>query len=269
MSNCLILVFIFIIFISCLVPIIIYFNKSNFESINKKKEKIVVGFMVRDGEKYLEKNLNRIISFLENNFETYEIIYIENDSSDKTIEILNKFKMNYPFINGESLVLKNKYSTDMCLVRNCNSRFQFLAYLRQKLLDIVIENYKYYDYYLLIDMDFIEYDDLELSNMFKIMIKNNCDAIFPISVHKIFNLIFEYDYGAIIPKRKTFINPFRKSNKIEKVDSAFSGFGLYSIDSIKFYNAKYNLECDEIEHIDFNKNFENLYMFHGFNPVYK
>lgn len=267
-----ILLFILLLIVT-IIAVIVLCKKSNFANINKINDKIVVGFMIRDGDKYIQKNLDRIIAFLQNNFNTFEIIYIENDSKDKTIQILNEYRMKYPFIKGEHLVLKNNYSTNMCLIRNCTNRFQFLASLRQKLLDKVLSIYKFYNYYLLLDLDFIDYDDSDLLNMTKIMLSKKYDAIFPNSINNIvkndkINIL--YDYGAIMPQKRSFFNRFtKKENKVEKVESAFSGFGLYSIDAIKYNSAKYNLECNDIEHIDFNNYLKNVYVYHGFNPVYE
>lgn len=56
------------------------------------------------------------------------------------------------------------------------------------------------------------------------------------------------------------------NKKIIKVNSAFSGFGVYRFETIK--NIKYNENTNEIEHIDFNKNLNNLYVYKSFNPVY-
>ena len=169
---------------------IIYFTNCSdkFGDVNQKiDKKVAIGFMVRNGESYLEKNLNKIINFMNNNFgkNNFDIHYFENDSTDKTIEILDKFKKENNNFFGENRVFKNKMSSDMCLLKNCKNRFQFLAGIRQKLLDFVItKNNEYgnseqktYDYYLLIDLDFKDFNDEELKNMFNTIIKNNYDGI--------------------------------------------------------------------------------------------
>ena len=256
-------------------------NNKNLKKLNQKK--IVIGFMIRNGEEYLEKNLDKIIDFFNKYVNNYEIIYIENDSNDNTNKILNNFKNKYKNISGENLILNNDFSTKLCNKGdgyNCNKRTRFLASLRQKLLDKVIKDFNHFDYYLLLDFDFIHFDEKELLKFLLIFTINNYDGIFPISLNskcldntKKINYNNDkcsiYDYGAInnsIIKNRSIRHI--QNNKIEKVKSAFSGFGLYSIKSIIKKNAKYNLKCNTIEHIDFNKKFKKLYMYHSFTPIY-
>ena len=167
----------------------------------------------------------------------------------------------------------------MCLLKNCKNRFQFLAGIRQNLLDSIVlksneyknENLKEYDYYLLIDLDFKDFNEEGLKNMFNTIIKNNYDGIFAMSKVCFFGSKTDckvYDNGVVRPLPFISTMVKIKKNKIEKIDSGFGGFGIYSMNAIKKYNAKYNLECTDIEHIDFNKNFDNLYIYHNFNPEY-
>ena len=71
-------------------------------------------FIVKDGDKYLEKNLMKIINFGDLYLDNYRIYYVENDSVDKTNEILDKFEKKYKNINGKHLKLDGKHSTDLC-----------------------------------------------------------------------------------------------------------------------------------------------------------
>ena len=273
-----------IVFIIVIIIGIFYFKNCSDKFINVNQQidkKVAIGFMVRNGESYLEKNLNKVINFMNNNFgkNNFDIHYFENDSTDKTIEILNKFKKENNNFFGENRVFKNKMSSDMCLLKNCKNRFQFLAGIRQKLLDFIItKNNEYknseqktYDYYLLIDLDFKDFNEEELKNMFNTIIKNDYDGIFAMSKVCFFNSKIDckvYDNGVVRPAPLIPTMIKIKKNKIEKIDSGFGGFGIYSMSSISKYNAKYNLECTEIEHIDFNKNFDKLYIYHNFNPEY-
>ena len=145
---------------------------------------------------------------------------------------------------------------------NCKKRTQRLAYLR----NIVLEQAKLWsecDYLIMLDMDFISFDKKEFKNMFNIINTNhNIDGIFGMSVNK--NKQF-YDIGAIRPKNK-ILNLFLNNNLI-KVSSAFSGFGIYRMKSIK--NIKYNTKTNNIEHIDFNKKLNNIYIYLPFKPMYE
>jgi len=263
---------------------LLYFKNCSdkFGNVNQQiDKKVAIGFMVRNAESYLEKNINKLINFMNNNFgkNNFDIHYFENDSNDKTIDILDKFKNENNNFFGENHIFKNKMSSDMCLLKNCKNRFQFLAGIRQKLLDsIIIKNNEYgnseqktYDYYLLNDLDFQDFNEEELKNMFNTIIKNNYDGIFAMSKVCFFGSKKDcrvYDNGVVRPAPLIVSMLKIKKNKIEKIDSGFGGFGIYSMPSIRKYNAKYNLECDDIEHIDFNKNFDNLCIYHNFNPEY-
>lgn len=75
-----------------------------------------------------------------------------------------------------------------------------------------------------------------------------------------------YDVGAVKPSYK-LIEIFLKI-KLVKVDSAFSGFGIYKMKYIMDNNIKYNEKSNEIEHIDFNNKIKNLYVYSDFRPIY-
>ena len=117
---------------------------------------------------------------------------------------------------------------------------------------------------IMLDLDFIDFDMKELHNMFNI-IKNskNINGVFGMSVsHK--NCM--YDIGAVKPLYK-LIEIYLKI-KLVKVDSAFSGFGIYKMKYIIDNNVKYNEKTNKIEHIDFNKQISNLYVYSKFRPKY-
>ena len=75
-----------------------------------------------------------------------------------------------------------------------------------------------------------------------------------------------YDVGAIKLISKIF--SIIAEDELVKVDSAFSGFGIYRMKPIIDNNLQYNLNTDTIEHIDFNKNINNLYVYTCFRPIY-
>ena len=100
--------------------------------------------------------------------------------------------------------------------------------------------------------------------MFNI-IKNskNINGIFGMSIT---NKGFFYDIGSIKPSYK-LIDIFLQIELV-KVQSAFSGFGIYKMKYIVDNNVKYNEKTNEIEHIDFNKQIKNLYVYSNFRPIY-
>lgn len=262
----LIIVLLIIVCIKILWPVTSHFNIEKIQQVHTFNKKIVVCFLVRDGDKYLEKNLTKMIDFLHNNFKTYHILYVENDSKDNTLNILKTFEQYYP-ISGISLKLSNLTSVDMCKKENeynCNKRTRFLTKLRQILVNKVKSEFYNYDYMLMTDMDFIDFNNKHLLTMFKIAINNNYEAIFGVS-HKNGKL---YDTGTITPSFTRFLYKYYKYNQsITTVDSAFSGFGIYSIRSLIEKNIQYNLKTNKIEHIDFNRKLDT-YVYNGFTPEY-
>jgi len=228
--------------------------------------KVAFCFIVKDGEKYLAKNIQKIINLANECSFEYRIYYVENDSVDNTINILKKYKKQYNNIYGKHLKLDGLHSTNLCknnINVNCSKRTRRLAYLR----NLVLEQAKLWsdcDYLIMLDLDFIDFNKKEFKNMFTIINNNsNINGIFGMSVNK--NKHY-YDTGAIRPENKIF-NLMISNKKLIKVKSAFSGFGIYKMKSIR--NIKYNIKTNEIEHIDFNKKLKNLYIYTPFNPIYE
>ena len=88
-------------------------------------------------------------------------------------------------------------------------------------------------------------------NMFTILqIYKNIDAIFGMSVIDN-NRDYLYDCGAITPKYKLVNIIF--GDRLVKVKSAFSGFGIYRMNSIIKNNVSYN---ENTNNIDFNNQLE-------------
>lgn len=242
-----------------------YENYENYDSSIRDK-KIVVCFMVRNGEKYLYNNIRKLDSFLYKNFNKYHILYIENDSTDNTRNILRCLENEIP-MSGKMLNIADKKSEDMCdgKDKNCNKRTRFLASLRQKLIDIIKQDFTDFDYMLMNDMDFIDFNEKDLKSMFGVIIQNNYDSIFPMSISN----NKPYDIGAITNFFSRFLYTYfySKNNSITKVNSAFSGFGIYSIKRLLKNNSSYDINNNNIEHIKFNEKFD-CYIYNNFCPVY-
>ena len=223
-------------------------------------------FIVKDGDKYLEKNLMKIINFGDLYLDNYRIYYVENDSVDKTNEILENFKKKYKNFYGKHLKLDGKHSTELCNKfneRNCSNRTRRLAFIRNQVLNQA-KYWKECKYIFMLDLDFIDFDMKELYNMFNI-IKNDKDinGIFGMSIS---HNSCVYDISAIKPSHKLIEIYFK--NNLVKVDSAFSGFGIYKIKYIIDNNVKYNEKTNDIEHTDFNNKIKNLYVYTNFTPIY-
>lgn len=221
--------------------------------------KVAFIFIVKDGETYLEKNLNTIKKY------NQDIYGVENNSTDNTKIILRDSGIK----NVITLDLDNKNSNELCSESeeyNCSERVRRLAYIRQKGLDAVMNSGVVYDYVCMLDMDFLEFDEKGLDDMFQYMeMHKDVDGIFGMSVER--NGL-PYDSGAVAPAHK-LVPIINKLNRYVRVDSAFSGFGIYRYSSIWDTGAKYDYKnINEIEHIHFNKNFDKLIVDTQFNPKY-
>jgi hypothetical protein len=225
-------------------------------------------FIIKDGSKYLDKNLQSIIDLSILFCDEYKIFYAENDSMDNTKEILEKFKLKNNNIFGKHLTFTDKkYSTDLCSSEfdiNCFNRLERLAYLRNIALEQAKE-WKKCNYMIMLDLDFVDFDKKEFINMFDIINKNkNIDGIFGMSITTKGNL---YDIGAVKPTTKIF--SIILEQKLIKVNSAFSGFGIYRMNIIMDKNLNYKVNSyDLVDHIAFNEKFNNLYVYTSFRPRY-
>tara|TARA_R110000803_G_scaffold46448_1_gene97511 strand:+ start:276 stop:1019 length:744 start_codon:yes stop_codon:yes gene_type:complete len=220
--------------------------------------KIAFVFIVKDGEKYLDKNLNTIKKY------NQDIYAVENNSVDNTKIILRDSGIKKVI----TLHLDKKHSTELCTKEvNCSERVRRLAYIRQKGLDAVINSGVVYDYICMLDMDFLDYDEKGLIDMFQyIETHKDVDGIFGMSVDDGIGL--PYDMGAVKPLHK-LIPIISKLNRYVRVDSAFSGFGIYRYSSIWDSGAKYEYKhINDIEHVHFNSNFNKLVVDTHYNPRY-
>ena len=220
--------------------------------------KIAFVFIVKDGENYLEKNLNTIKKY------NQDIYAVENNSTDNTKIILRDSGIKKVI----TLDLDNKSSLELCSRNedNCSKRVRRLAYIRQRGIDAVINSGVVYDYVCMLDMDFLEYDEKGLIDMFQYMeTHKDVDGIFGMSTER--NGL-PYDTSAVTPTRK-LIPIITKLNRYVRVDSAFSGFGIYRYPSVWNTGAKYDYKnINDVEHIQFNKNFNKLVVDTQFNPRY-
>lgn len=218
-------------------------------------------FIVKDGEKYIERNINLLKRH------GGDIYAVENNSIDDTKNILRRANIK----KVVTLDLDGAHSTDLCTNQeedfNCTERVRRLAYIRQQGLNAVMNADVEYDYVCMLDMDFLDYDASGLDDMFAFMEKNkDVDGIFGMSVVKVGPVGVPYDLGALKPITKVPGVVLKLKRYIE-VDSAFSGFGIYRFSSI--YNGYDYKHIKDIEHVDFNKQFNKLVVDTHFNPLYE
>tara|TARA_B100000287_G_scaffold10549_1_gene10677 strand:+ start:7161 stop:7931 length:771 start_codon:yes stop_codon:yes gene_type:complete len=221
--------------------------------------KIAFIFIVNIFEEYLEKNLNLLKRY------NQDIYAVENNSVDDTKNILKRSGIK----KVVTLDLDKNSSLQLCRAEetNCIARVRRLAYIRQQGLDAVLSSGIDYDYICMLDLDFVSYDEQQLVDMFEFMQNNkDVDGIFGMSYIKYLNV--PYDIAAVKPWYRVPVIAMGFKRHVA-VDSAFSGFGIYRCSSIKNKDAKYDYKTiKDIEHIHFNRYFDNLVVDTQFNPLY-
>lgn len=118
-----------------------------------KTKSIVFCGICRDVSNTIERNILRLQK-TGTLFKEYATILYENDSSDNTVEILNKYLSDNFHLISEHRSDKNYRSdidtgVDPWHFRRC----QILADCRNKYLDIVYSQYMHYDYMCVLDLD--------------------------------------------------------------------------------------------------------------------
>lgn len=224
---------------------------------------------VRNCEKYILNTIEKIIS-VANIFSDYLIIFIESDSTDNTLNILNDVKQKNNKINVFSLGdLSQKFS----------SRTKRLEIARNYGLDICIKNnlFNYFNYYISFDSDDVNQgiSPEAVLTCFKYNIDSwdvmtaNQDTYYDLWALRCNGWMEEdcwrsvfmrpsfltYDQAVDIHVSSKFIKIPEKFGLLE-VDSAYGGFAIYKTSSIK--NARYcgvhpDKRHEQVEIVGFNK----------------
>jgi len=226
-----------------------------------KKYNIIFAGTIRSVENYINKTLENIDKCGEQ-FNSYLVIIYENDSNDKTREILIKNKKpNYEYI------FENNIKEPLRTMRISNGRNKILEKVRE-----INQNNKY-DYLVMLDMD-----DVNISGKFIESIKscfeytgwdiltgNQSDEYYDLWALRKKNDM-EYDcwreylkhtdipnaeYIYVRSKHKKY-----KSGELLEVDSAFSGIAIYKLSSIPNncnYVGKYEDGSEYCEHVEFHR----------------
>ena len=226
-------------------------------------------FIVKDGEKYLKKNLNTFRDLVYDSGASEVHFYaVENDSTDSTKEDLQSLYANGYIHNVEHLTLDGRVSWQVCrdsgLKHNCLARVDRLGMLRQRAVNAALSTGEY-DYLCMIDMDFVAMPSLR--DMFAFMDKHpHINGIFGLSTTvKQRKCVYDIaastnlDLGLLLLSRSRYA----------RVSSGFGGVGIYRVAAVRAAGATYvgttNVRC---EHMRFNSHFENLIIDTKFRPVY-
>lgn len=201
--------------------------------------------------------LNKVIKNIETIskiFDDYRVIFAYDNSSDNTLDILNKF------INNNSKIQLYTESEPSSPYRTHN-----IARARNKCLDIIRKDFNDYEYFIMIDCDNVCSKPVKLEHIiYYLSINTDWDAI-------TFNKKPYYDTWALskfpyVFSNMHFKNPEKYQHFIEKIIkdtpprtlipclSAFNGFAIYRTNKFinNFYDPKPRLDLFPKHLIDNN-----------------
>jgi len=220
-------------------------NISDTKPISYIKKKVYIAGCVRNCANYLDKvfsNIDKIISL----FDDYKIFIAYDNSSDNSLDILNKKKIKY---NIEIVnVSENSYISDYTL------RTKRISNARNELLNkIYAKEEKDYQYFIMMDMDDANSGPIN-RDVLKKYIDNDKDwdalsfnrknyfDIWALSLDPYIFSCWHFPGGFdVVVKTKNYItNKLSKLTKDELLEcmSAFNGFAIYKKD--KFINCYYD-----------------------------
>ena len=255
-----------------------YRDKSYEETKNLlRQKKIIFVGCARDCENGLQSSINNIkkIGLL---FEDFQISIFENDSKDKTQEILESIhkQLNLKLFNEKDLDTVKPLRTTR------------LAYARNKLMDWALQQNS--DYVAVVDMDTVLTQEFDISGFIDNFSKEGVwDAVFPVNNDFYYDLwalrkkgYVENDYIAGMnsldasfgPKICRWLGASSKQIDLRdapgwiEVSSAFGGMGLYKSEMLKRIRARYQGQAangaEMCEHVPFNERLKecgaNLYI---------
>lgn len=243
---------------------------------------VAFGFMVRDGESYLARNLGAILS-LGANFSAFRVFYVENDSTDTTRSILRDFEACFPGrLQGRMLDKASAaFSRHLCAgtveQTNCAARTSLLSRLRQQVLEMALA-WPAWTAYVALDLDFINFSQEAYLHSFALAARRNASAFFAKSVFKnARGHVGLYDHAALsfdprwvvgqagrqrchshgrpvpahTPQVCHGLNALKRGCLVP-VRSAFGGFGTYFAGPLRRSSAAY-VHGGKNEHMDFNE----------------
>ena len=224
--------------------------------------------IVKDGEEYIRKNIEHVAQL------NQDIYIVENNSTDDTKNILLSLKSEGKIKSITTLDIDQRDAMSLCDMNMnliCKERVRRLAYIRQKGLEAVLNSGLPYDYICPVDLDFLLVNLNHFMDTVNFMETNkDVDGIFGMSYApaELFGIsyTFPYDVGAVNPYHKLPLIIF--GPRYVRVDSAFSGFGLYRMSSVIKRGARYSTNISDIEHVHFNSYFDHLIVDTRFNPTY-
>lgn len=249
-----------------------YYHYTDLGKNNLKNKKVIFLGLCRSVSKVIEKNLNTLVDLVKDYVADYKIILFENDSDDNTLEILNSYREK----NNNLIIINDTFQRPKYGPVKDYNRTKFLAEYRNILKDYAAKNYKDYDFVIVIDTDFLDFNINGFYNSFGWMSHTNqVDAICgnSLEIKQITNhqqqkqqIVWNYDSWAYrgswwndfhlySPTKDSFdrmtwfgfwIPPL--GSPIIRINSGFGGMAIYK--THQYFNGEY--EGYDCEHVIMN-----------------
>lgn len=245
-----------------------------------QQKNVIVAGLVYNAETLVPK-IEKWFNDLTKLCATCHIVIVENNSIDNTSEYLNLWKLRDPdhlhlvCEEGECKSFEN-VSKDMLKSAHRN-RIEKMAYLRNKYLKYIRENFEEVDYVFVTDMDLdgTLYWDGVFQSIFKFYVNPDIEVI---ACNGIVNGSFLYYDSFAYAKDKNEIRwsttndkhshdqdvlqnisrHYQNNLEMDKVASAFGGFSIYDFNSFVKHEYNFYKEGYSCEHCLFHENFDNI-----------
>lgn len=263
--------------------------KINFRNLEEGKEflknsKIIIVGLVRDCDMSLPNTINFINERLIKHFKDYKVLALENDSKDKTREIL----LDWVKKDNKVTVLGCGKNVDRCvmhfpptIVHDGNTRrINKMVHLRN-ILQQELRNPEYSDFDFVLILDFDLNGNLYEDGLFDTgsLLKNDStiDCVCSTGLILINNELYYYDsYAHEDENTKKYIlkddkdrflsKPYRYLQLSKKVISCFGGLSIYRLNSLikndycTYKNQTYKKDETICEHVCLNEKLRNVYL---------
>ena len=263
--------------------------------------RVAFTFLVRDGERYLSRNLKALFE-LGRTFREFRIFYVENDSKDSTRSVLRAFsERDHGVMTGKLLNNLSAHSYSLCPREelgqiNCRNRTSLLANLRQRVLSMALQ-WPAWDAVTMIDIDFACFSASEYMRTFALGLHLNASAVFSNSMYpNKQGHLMPYDRSSIYPSFLRLHLPSKRvfgpsalprphaQQCLVRVTSAFGGFGTYFAKPLRAALAGSGRRCglrpptykgeEQVpEHVTFNRRLAHvsgnpMFIDPTFEPIY-
>jgi len=217
-----------------------------------QSQKVIICGVVKNVERTIEKNIQHALE-TGSNFEKFKIVIYENDSTDNTKGILNKYIKNKNIkiicenISGNNEKENNKiWAYTEVTGSNHPCRIEHISNARNKLLNEINKpEYDEFTHVIVVDLDSNGWHIPGILDSFNI--SSNWDAVFANSYNY-------YDFYAlrtsffpfgpeIIGESFWNLPSYKFENELVPVFSAFNGIGIYKKEILK--NYKYDFIVNE------------------------